>query len=151
MRGVSLEVRGGEIFGIAGVVGNGQEELVESLTGLRRPTDGRVRLSGRDVTGLGPRRLQRAGMSFVPGDRQRYGLVLSFSVEDNLVLTQYDDAPFSRGIMRNERAIDEWGIRAVREYDIRTPSPLVPAGTLSGGNQQKTVVARASAGRGRAP
>jgi general nucleoside transport system ATP-binding protein len=86
--------------------------------------------------------MQGAGMSFVPGDRHRFGLILSFSVEDNLVLTQYNEAPYSRGILRNERAIDEWGIQAVREYDIRTPSPQVPAGTLSGGNQQKAIVAR---------
>jgi general nucleoside transport system ATP-binding protein len=142
VRGVSFDVRTGEILGVAGVAGNGQEELVEALTGLRRPTQGRVTLAGRDLTAAGPRKLQRAGMSFVPGDRHRFGLVLSFSCEDNLVLTQYDEPPFSRGILRNERAIDEWGERAVREYDIRTPSPLVPAGTLSGGNQQKTVVAR---------
>jgi general nucleoside transport system ATP-binding protein len=142
VRGVSFEVRAGEILGVAGVAGNGQEELVEALTGLRRPTHGRVMLEDRDITGVGPRAMQNAGVSFVPGDRQRFGLILSFSIEDNLVLTQYDEAPFSRGIMRNERAIDEWGERAVREYDIRTPSPQVPAGTLSGGNQQKTIVAR---------
>jgi general nucleoside transport system ATP-binding protein len=142
VRGVSFEVRAGEILGIAGVAGNGQEELVEALTGLRRPTQGRVMLADRDVTGAGPRRMQGAGMSFVPGDRHRFGLILSFSVEDNLVLTQYNEAPYSRGILRNERAIDEWGIQAVREYDIRTPSPQVPAGTLSGGNQQKAIVAR---------
>jgi general nucleoside transport system ATP-binding protein len=142
VRGVSFEVRAGEILGIAGVAGNGQEELVEALTGLRKPTAGRVSLEGEDITGAGPRRLQRAGMSFVPGDRQRYGLVLSFSVEDNLVLTQYDEQPFSRGIMRNRKAIGEWARRAVGEYDIRTPSTLVSAGTLSGGNQQKAIVAR---------
>ena len=90
VRGVDLDVRAGEIYGLAGVAGNGQEELVESLTGLRRPTAGVVRLAGRDVTGAGPRTLQRAGMSFVPGDRHRFGMVLSFSIEDNLVLTQYD-------------------------------------------------------------
>jgi general nucleoside transport system ATP-binding protein len=142
VRGVSFDVRAGEILGIAGVAGNGQEELVEALTGLRKPTSGHVQLVGQEITGFGPRRLQRAGMSFVPGDRQRFGLVLSFSVEDNLVLTQYDEAPYSRGIVRDERAIDEWGERAIAEYDIRAPSAKVGTGTLSGGNQQKTVVAR---------
>ena len=142
VKGVDFEVRAGETFGIAGVAGNGQEELVEALTGLRKPTEGKVSIKGTDVTGLGPRRLQKAGVSFVPGDRHRFGLILSFTVEDNLVLTQYDEPPFSRGIMRNKRAINEWGERAVKEYDIRTPSPLVPAGTLSGGNQQKAIVAR---------
>jgi simple sugar transport system ATP-binding protein len=142
VRGVDLDVRAGEIYGLAGVAGNGQEELVESLTGLRRPTAGVVRLAGRDVTGAGPRTLQRAGMSFVPGDRHRFGMVLSFSIEDNLVLTQYDEPPYARGILRNDHACEEWADRAIAEYDIRTPSAHIPAGTLSGGNQQKTVVAR---------
>ncbi len=142
LRGVSFDVRAGEILGIAGVAGNGQEELVEALTGLRRATAGRVTLGGRDVTGAQPRKLQRAGMSFVPGDRQRFGLVLSFPIEDCLVLTQYDERPFARGIRRNEKAVDEWAERAIREFDIRTPSPDLPTGTLSGGNQQKLIVAR---------
>jgi simple sugar transport system ATP-binding protein len=142
VKGVSFEVRTGEILGIAGVAGNGQEQLVEALTGLRPPSGGRVQLAGATVTGHGPRQLQRAGMSFVPGDRQRFGLVLSFSVEDNLVLTQYDEPPYARGFVRNEAAIDAWAKQAIAEYDIRTPSPAVAAGTLSGGNQQKAIVAR---------
>jgi ABC-type uncharacterized transport system ATPase subunit len=142
VKGVSFEVRSGEIFGIAGVAGNGQEELVEALTGLRSPTSGTVNIAGRDVTRHGPRALQRAGMSFVPGDRHRFGLVLSFSLEDNLVLTQYDESPYSRGFVRNDAAIHAWAKEAIAEYDIRTPSETVTAGTLSGGNQQKTVVAR---------
>jgi simple sugar transport system ATP-binding protein len=81
-------------------------------------------------------------MSFVPGDRQRYGLVLSFTLEDNLVLTQYDEPPYARGFIRDEAAIEAWAIRAIEQYDIRTPSPTVTAGTLSGGNQQKAIVAR---------
>jgi simple sugar transport system ATP-binding protein len=142
VRGVSFEVRAGEILGIAGVAGNGQEELVEALTGLRKPAAGSVHLSGRDITGAGPRKLQRAGMSFVPGDRHRFGLVLSFSVEDNLVLTQYDEPPYARGIVRNDKAVDRWAQEAITQYDIRTPSATVPCGTLSGGNQQKAIVAR---------
>jgi simple sugar transport system ATP-binding protein len=142
VRSVTFAVRAGEILGLAGVAGNGQEELVEALTGLRRPTGGTVRLRGRDITGKGARDLQRAGMSFVPGDRHRFGLVLSFPLDDNLVLTQYDETPFARGIVRMEKAVAEWADRAVLEYDIRTPSIKVPCGTLSGGNQQKAVVAR---------
>jgi simple sugar transport system ATP-binding protein len=142
VKGLTFEVRAGEILGIAGVAGNGQDELVEALTGLRKPASGRVELSGRDVTGAGPRDLQRAGMSFVPGDRHRFGLVLSFPIEDNLVLTQYDEAPYARGPFRNDAAIRDWAKRAISEYDIRTPSSHVSAGTLSGGNQQKAVVAR---------
>jgi ABC-type uncharacterized transport system ATPase subunit len=142
VRNVSFDVRAGEILGIAGVAGNGQEQLVEALTGLRQPTAGTVSLAGKTVTGSGPRRLQQAGMSFVPGDRQRFGLVLAFSVEDNLVLTQYDEPPYARGMLRDEAAIADWAVRAIEEYDIRTPSPTVTAGTLSGGNQQKMIVAR---------
>ena len=142
VKGVSFDVRAGEILGIAGVAGNGQDELVEALTGLRKPTSGTVEIADRTVTGAGPRALQRAGMSFVPGDRHRFGLVLSFPLEDNLVLTQYDEPPFSRGFVRNEAAIHARAKEAIAEFDIRTPSPTVHAGTLSGGNQQKAVVAR---------
>jgi ABC-type uncharacterized transport system ATPase subunit len=145
VKGVSLDVRAGEILGIAGVAGNGQDELVEALTGLRQPTSGTVELAGQDVTGAGPRDLQRAGVSFVPGDRHRFGLVLSFPLEDNLVLTQYDEPPYAsgfRGIIRNEAAIHSRAKEAIGEFDIRTPSATVNAGTLSGGNQQKAVVAR---------
>jgi simple sugar transport system ATP-binding protein len=139
---VSFEVRAGEILGLAGVAGNGQDELVEALTGLRKPTSGTVELSGRDVTGTGPRDLQKAGMSFVPGDRHRFGLILGFPLEDNLILTQYDEPPYSRGILRNDAAIHARAKEAIAEFDIRTPSATVNAGTLSGGNQQKAVVAR---------
>ena len=142
VKGVSFEVRAGEILGLAGVAGNGQEELVEALTGLRKPISGTVELADRNVTGTGPRDLQKAGMSFVPGDRHRFGLILSFPLEDNLVLTQYDEPPFSRGFLRNDAAIHARAQEAIAEFDIRTPSATVNAGTLSGGNQQKTVVAR---------
>jgi ABC-type uncharacterized transport system ATPase subunit len=142
VNGISFEVRAGEILGVAGVAGNGQEELVEALTGLRKPTSGSVSLAGRDVTGSGPRELQQRGMSFVPGDRHRFGLVLSFPLSDNLVLTQYDESPYVKGLLRNDSAIEAWAEQAIAEYDIRTPSSSVAASTLSGGNQQKAIVAR---------
>ena len=142
LRGVSFEVRAGEILGIAGVAGNGQDELVESITGLRRPTGGRVLLDGHDITGDNPRHLHDAGLAFVPGDRQRFGLVLSFPLYDNLCLTDYHRPPFSRGLVRDEEAIRASARRLIGEFDVRTPSESVAAGTLSGGNQQKAVVAR---------
>src|SRR4051794_4238849 len=142
VKGVTFDVRAGEILGIAGVAGNGQDELVESLTGLRKPVSGTVKLGGTPVTGAGPRALQNAGMSFVPGDRHRFGLVLSFPLEDNLVLTQYDEKPYARGPFRNDGAIRTWANKAIEQYDIRTPSATVATGTLSGGNQQKAIVAR---------
>jgi simple sugar transport system ATP-binding protein len=142
VHGVSLEVRAGEILGIAGVAGNGQDELVEALTGLRRAAAGSMRLEGRDITHASPRHRTEAGMAYVPGDRQRFGLVLSFPVSDNLVLTTYYRRPFSSGLAREDDAIEAWAEKAVTEFDIRTPSTSVSAGTLSGGNQQKVVVAR---------
>jgi ABC-type uncharacterized transport system ATPase subunit len=142
VRGVSFEVRAGEILGIAGVAGNGQDELVEAIVGLRRPSEGHVRLGGRDVTGWSPRRINEAGVAYVPADRQRFGLVLGFPVADNLVLTNYYRRPFSHGILRDDEAIDGAAAELVDAFDIRTPSAAVNAGTLSGGNQQKVVVAR---------
>ncbi|MEK6191994.1 MAG: ABC transporter ATP-binding protein [Chloroflexota bacterium] len=142
VHGVSFTLRAGEIFGIAGVAGNGQDELVEALTGLRRPTSGSVRLAETDVTGVGPRRLHRAGIGFVPGDRHRFGLVLSFPLTDNLVLNDYYHPPYSRGPVRVDAAIRRDAEDLIARYDIRTPSATVIASTLSGGNQQKIIVAR---------
>ncbi len=142
VRGVDFDIRAGEIFGIAGVAGNGQDELVEAIVGLRKPSEGTVRLDDRDVTNLSTRAMTNLGTGYVPADRHRFGLVLGFSVADNLVLTDYYHAPYARGIIRNDEAIAERGKRAIVEYDIRTPSEEVGAGTLSGGNQQKLVVAR---------
>jgi ABC-type uncharacterized transport system ATPase subunit len=146
VRGVDFEIRAGEILGIAGVAGNGQDELVEALIGLRRPTAGRVTLSGTDVTARSPRALNAAGVAYVPADRHRFGLVLSFPVADNIVLTSYHRPPFARGLQRDDDAIRTAAESSIRDYDIRTPSAGVRCGTLSGGNQQKVVVAREFAG-----
>jgi simple sugar transport system ATP-binding protein len=142
VRGVSLEVRAGEILGIAGVAGNGQDELVEALIGLRHPTAGTVTLGGEATTGRSPRAMNEAKVAYVPADRHRFGLVLPFPVADNLVLTSYYRPPFARGIFRNDAAIHEAAVASIGEFDVRTPSADVPTGTLSGGNQQKVVVAR---------
>jgi ABC-type uncharacterized transport system ATPase subunit len=142
VRGVSFEVRAGEIVGIAGVAGNGQDELVAALTGLRRASGGRVVVNDREVTRDSARRLIEGGLAYVPGDRHRYGLVLSFPIDDNLVLTDYYHPPFARGLVRDDAAVDRWADEAIQQYDIRTHSREVAAGTLSGGNQQKCVVAR---------
>ena len=140
--GVSLEVRAGEILGIAAVAGNGQDELVEAIAGLRRPMSGTVHIDGKNATGASRRQLDAMGLAFVPGDRHRFGLVLSFPVEDNLVLTRFYRAPFARRILRNDAAIDAWADERIADYDIRTPSRNVAVSTLSGGNQQKVIVAR---------
>jgi oligopeptide/dipeptide ABC transporter ATP-binding protein len=101
-----------------------------------------VRLKGRDITGWPPREVSRAGVAYVPADRHRFGLVLSFSVADNLVLTSYHREPYAHGLLRDEEAVERDARTTIEEYDIRTPSPNVRAGTLSGGNQQKVVVGR---------
>ena len=142
VRGVNLQVRAGETLGIAGVAGNGQDELVEALTGLRKPSEGTVTMTGLDVTGWGPRRLYEAGLAHVPGDRHRWAMIMSFPLEDNLVLSRYYRAPFARGLVRQDAAIDAWAADLIERFDIRTPSATVAADTLSGGNQQKAVVAR---------
>ncbi len=142
VRGVDLEVRSGEILGIAGVAGNGQDELVESIIGLRRVAGGKVFLRDRDVTTASPREMNEAGVGYVPADRHRFGIVLPFPISDNLVLTSYYRAPFARGPMRNDRAIVEAAEERIRTFDVRTPSASASAGTLSGGNQQKLIVAR---------
>ncbi len=142
VRGVSFEVRAGEILGIAGVQGNGQTELAEAITGLRRVEGGRILVDGESVPDRAPRFLFERGMGHIPEDRQKHGLVLPYPVADNLALVAYYKPPFARGIQRNDTAIMENAVRLIAEYDIRTPGPLVPAGNLSGGNQQKVIVAR---------
>ena len=140
--GASFEIRAGEILGVAGVAGNGQGELVEAITGLRKPTGGHVYLEGREVTGLSPRHINEAGVGYVPADRHRFGLILAFPLYDNLVLTSYYRPPFARGILREDDAIRESAATQVEKFDIRTPAVDVSTSKLSGGNQQKVIVAR---------
>ena len=142
VHGVSFEVRSGEIFGIAGVAGNGQDELVEAITGLRKTAGGRISLDGRSITTATVRELHEQGVGFVPADRHRFGLVLTFPLTDNIVLNDYHVPPYARGLVRDDDAIQRRADACVTEFDVRTPSTSVPAGTLSGGNQQKIVVAR---------
>jgi general nucleoside transport system ATP-binding protein len=140
--GLSLEVRAGEILGIAGVQGNGQTELVEALTGLRTPVAGTLELGKRDVTHANPRQLVDYGAAHIPEDRQKHGLVLSYPVSDNLVLRTYQRHPFARGIQVVRESIVRFSQRLAQEFDIRTRSVHAPAATLSGGNQQKVIIAR---------
>ncbi len=142
VNGVSFEVRAGEIVGIAGVQGNGQTELIEGITGLRPTLGGTVMLQGTDVTDYSPRHLHNAGISHIPEDRQESGLVLGFTVAENMVLDSYYEAPFSRGIIMNWGAVEETAERLIKQYDVRTPGVNVPVSNLSGGNQQKVIVAR---------
>jgi ABC-type uncharacterized transport system ATPase subunit len=142
LRGVDLFVRAGEVLGVAGVQGNGQTELVEVLTGLRPALGGSVRILGQDVTNAVPRQVTELGVAHIPEDRQRDGLVLSFPIYDNLVLCNYYESPFARGPQIQSDQVYRFAERVTKEFDVRTPSVVLPAQTLSGGNQQKVIVAR---------
>ncbi|HEY5982918.1 MAG TPA: ABC transporter ATP-binding protein [Anaerolineales bacterium] len=142
VNGISFDVRKGEILGIAGVQGNGQTELVYALTGLLPIEQGQIHLVGRTIRRLAPRNVMELGMAHVPEDRQRHGLILTFPVQDNLVLCNYYLSPFAKGITLQQGAIVDNGRKLIKEFDIRTPTAAVNVSTLSGGNQQKVIVAR---------
>ncbi len=142
VKGVSLDVRAGEVLALAGVQGNGQTELVEALVGMRPVESGTITLHGKDITHLTPRQSLDAGLGHIPEDRQRDGLVLSMSVADNLVLNTPRRAPFAKRGTRNLTAVKENAVRLVHDFDIRTTSIEAPVSSLSGGNQQKVIVAR---------
>ncbi|HEX4831469.1 MAG TPA: ABC transporter ATP-binding protein [Trebonia sp.] len=142
VRGLSFDVRAGEILGIAGVQGNGQTELCEALMGLAATLGGSVSLAGRDITHATPRARLDAGVAYIPEDRQEDGLVGSFSVAENLILNSYDRKPFARGIRLDLPAIAANAASRIEEFDVRTQSAATPAGALSGGNQQKVILAR---------
>lgn len=140
--GVSFQVKAGEVLGIAGVQGNGQTELVEALTGLHHVQSGEVKLNGRVFTNATPRMITEQGVAHIPEDRQQDGLVLSFPIADNLMLNTYYLPPFSKGVVLQEDVILESANARVQEFDIRTPLATNLASSLSGGNQQKVIVAR---------
>ncbi|HEX3824995.1 MAG TPA: ABC transporter ATP-binding protein [Mycobacteriales bacterium] len=139
---VDLTVRAGEIVALAGVQGNGQTELSESLLGLQHVSSGTVELDGKNITGTTPRAALRAGIAYIPEDRQLEGLVLGMSISDNLVLDLHDQAPYARRGARNLTEVHDSAQRKLSEFDIRASSVDTPVGTLSGGNQQKVVAAR---------
>jgi ABC-type uncharacterized transport system ATPase subunit len=142
LAGVDLELRRGEILGICGVEGNGQSDLIEVLSGLRRPDRGQVLLKGQDITSSGPNPRRRMGLSYIPEDRHGRGLVLPFSLTENVLLGNAETSPFSNGGRINYQGIHDLTERLMRTFDVRAPSPDTPAGSLSGGNQQKLIIAR---------
>jgi simple sugar transport system ATP-binding protein len=139
---LDLEVYGGEILCIAGVQGNGQSELAEALLGVAPVSSGTIALDGRTVTGCTPKETIDAGVGFVPEDRKHDGFVGSFSVAENLVLNCFDEAPYAKGISLDLARIRGNADERVGEFDIRTESTSTPVSSLSGGNQQKVVLAR---------
>jgi simple sugar transport system ATP-binding protein len=139
---VSFEVRGGEIVGIAGVDGNGQTELIDAMAGLRRIAAGRIQVGDEDVTGEGCKDSLDAGLGHIPEDRQRRGLVLDFSLAENIALHDYDHPPASRFGWLYPKKLNEKAAKLIEEFDVRGGGPQTLAGGLSGGNQQKVILAR---------
>jgi len=139
---VSLDVHSGEIVGVAGVQGNGQTEFVEAITGLRKSASGIVTLLNQDITKASPRKITELGSAHVPEDRQLDGLVLPFPIAENLVLCTYYKAPYSKGVILQYKTIQKHAEKLIEDFDIRTPSALTAVSNLSGGNQQKVIVAR---------
>jgi general nucleoside transport system ATP-binding protein len=142
VRGLSVQVRAGEIVALAGVDGNGQHELVEAISGLRNAASGSIRIGGRDVAGTGVRATSDAGVAHIPEDRHLRGLVLDFTLAENLALREYHKAPLSRHGVLNQGRINRRARELLTEYDVRAGSPGALASSLSGGNQQKVAVAR---------
>ncbi|MHC5228222.1 ABC transporter ATP-binding protein [Enterococcus sp. LJL99] len=139
---LSLDVRAGEVVGIAGIDGNGQTELIQALTGLRKVESGSVTLNGDSITNMKPRKITESGVGHVPEDRHKYGLVLEMTLAENIALQTYYKEPLSNKGVLNYGEINEYARRLIEEYDVRTVNELVPAKALSGGNQQKAIIAR---------
>lgn len=142
VKGLSLKLRKGEILGIAGVDGNGQKELLEALTGLRKVESGKIIMNGKDITNLSPREIIDRGINNIPEDRQKRGLVLDFTVAENLILENYHKEPFSNKGKLNHKAINDFAAESVEKFDVRPRNINQLAGALSGGNQQKVIIAR---------
>lgn len=142
VKGATFDVHAGEVLGIAGVQGNGQTELVYSLTGMAPVVSGEISIMDKPVHRSSPRNVLERGVAHIPEDRQRHGLILSFPVHDNLVLCTYYQRPFAKGLELQQKVIIETADKLVDQFDVRTPNVFVPVSTLSGGNQQKVIVAR---------
>lgn len=139
---LSLNIHGGEILGLAGIDGNGQDELVEAITGLRHVNSGKVIINSQNMTNKKVRQITEAGVAHIPADRQKYGLILNLPLAENLVLQTYYKQPYSKHGIINHQAIYEHAEELIKKYDIRTTSAELPASDLSGGNQQKVIIAR---------
>ncbi|MEG0384053.1 MAG: ABC transporter ATP-binding protein [Solibacillus sp.] len=143
VKGLNLNVRRGEIVGIAGIDGNGQSELIEAITGLRKVKSGKITLNGKDITGLKPRKITESGIGHIPQDRHKHGLVLDFSIGHNIALQTYYKEPLSKGGIMNYKKINEKARQVIEEFDVRSgQGEMTPARALSGGNQQKAIIGR---------
>lgn len=142
VKNLSLDVRAGEIVGIAGIDGNGQSELVQAITGLRKVKSGSITIKGKEVVGLSPRKITEMQVSHVPEDRHRDGLVLDMMLSENMALQTYYKEPLSKNGILNYNNITSYARKLMDEFDVRAASESVPASALSGGNQQKAIIAR---------
>jgi general nucleoside transport system ATP-binding protein len=142
IKGLNLSVRAGEILGIAGVDGNGQTELIEAITGLRKAESGAVKINGKNVLNLPPRKVTESGLGHIPQDRHKHGLVLNYTIGENMVLQTYNQKPFSKSGVMNFKKIYDKARNLISEFDVRTPSEYSLARALSGGNQQKAIIGR---------
>lgn len=142
VKDLSLAVRAGEIVGIAGIDGNGQSELIEAITGLRKVKSGQISLNGKDITGKKPRKITESGIGHIPQDRHKHGLVLDFPIGHNIVLQTYYQSPVSKGGIIDYKRVNSIARNIIEEYDVRTPSEMTQARALSGGNQQKAIIGR---------
>ncbi|MFD1037924.1 ABC transporter ATP-binding protein [Virgibacillus byunsanensis] len=142
VKGLNLDVRAGEIVGLAGIDGNGQTELIEAITGLTKSHSGSIKLKDKNITNLSPRKVTESGLAHIPQDRHKYGLVLDFPIGENIVLQTYYQKPYSKNGVLNYKEIYEKAKALIEEYDVRTPDVYTPARALSGGNQQKAIISR---------
>lgn len=142
VRGLNLTVRAGEIVGIAGIDGNGQTELIEAITGLSKAVEGKIKLNGKEIQNKKPRKITEAGIGHIPQDRHKHGLVLDFPIGENIVLQTYYQQPYSKRGILNDQAIYKHANKLIKEFDVRTASEYALARSLSGGNQQKAIIAR---------
>lgn len=142
VKGLNLDVRAGEIVGIAGIDGNGQSELIEAITGLRKSEAGEIKLNSKTITNLSPRKVTESGVAHIPQDRHKFGLVLDYPIAENIVLQTYYQKPFSKNKILSFKSIYKHAEKLIEDFDVRTPSPRTKARALSGGNQQKAIIAR---------
>jgi simple sugar transport system ATP-binding protein len=142
INGLNLVVKYGEILGLAGVSGNGQQELAEVISGLRHVIKGEILIEDHDITSSSPLNIIEAGVSYVPGDRMRMGLIPVLPVRDNLILKNYRREPISSGLFLNKAKVKSYSAEMINEYDIKVPDVNMPIQFLSGGNQQKVILAR---------
>jgi len=142
VKNLNLTVRAGEIVGIAGIDGNGQSELIEAITGLRKAASGKIALKGKDITGLKPRKITESGIGHIPQDRHKHGLVLDFPIGHNIALQTYYQKPISKGGIIDYKQVNKLAKSIIEEYDVRTPGIHTEARALSGGNQQKAIIGR---------